>query len=51
LTVIGPGEEVWDLGFIAHDPSNETFAAMLRDPEYQAAVVHRQAAVADCRLI
>ncbi|HYD28025.1 DUF1330 domain-containing protein [Brevundimonas sp.] len=51
LTVIGPADEVWDLAFIAEYPSGEAFLGMLRDPEYQAAVVHRQAAVADSRLI
>lgn len=51
LTVIGPAEEAWDLAFIAAYPSGAAFAEMLRDPEYRAAVVHRQAAVADSRLI
>ena len=51
LTVIGPADEAWDLAFIAEYPSGAAFLDMLRDPEYQAAVVHRQAAVADSRLI
>ena len=51
LTLIGPLEEAWDLSFIAWYPSGEAFGAMLRDPEYRTAVVHRQAAVADSRLI
>ena len=51
LTVIGPADEAWDLAFIAEYPSGSAFLDMLRDPEYQAAVVHRQAAVADSRLI
>lgn len=51
LTVIGPAAEAWDLAFIAEYPSGEAFLAMLHDPEYRAAVVHRQAAVADSRLI
>ena len=51
LTVIGPTTEAWNLAFIAEYPSGEAFLGMLRDPEYQAAVVHRQAAVADSRLI
>ena len=50
-TLIGPADEAWDLAFIAAYPSGEAFLTMLRDPEYQAAVVHRQAAVADSRLI
>ena len=51
LTLIGPADEVWDLAFIAWYPTAEAFIGMLRDPEYQRAVVHRQAAVADSRLI
>lgn len=51
LTVIGPADEAWDLAFIAEYPSGAAFLAMLQDPEYQAAVIHRQAAVADSRLI
>ncbi|MFN3669026.1 MAG: DUF1330 domain-containing protein [Brevundimonas sp.] len=51
LTLIGPAEESWDLAFIAWYPTGEAFGAMLRDPEYRDAVVHRQAAVADSRLI
>ncbi len=51
LTVIGPATEAWDLAFIADYPSGEAFLGMLRDPEYRAAVIHRQAAVADSRLI
>ncbi|WP_439477273.1 DUF1330 domain-containing protein [Brevundimonas sp.] len=50
-TLIGPADEAWDLAFIAAYPSGEAFLTMLRDPEYQAAVIHRQAAVADSRLI
>jgi uncharacterized protein (DUF1330 family) len=51
MTLIGPRDEAWDLAFIAWYPSGEAFGAMLRDPEYRTAVVHRQAAVADSRLI
>lgn len=51
LTVIGPAEERWDLAFIAVYPDAQAFLGMLKDPEYQAAVIHRQAAVADSRLI
>ena len=51
LTLIGPPEERWDHCFIAEYPSVDAFVSMLRDPEYREAVVHRQAAVADSRLI
>ncbi|WP_239113285.1 DUF1330 domain-containing protein [Shimia biformata] len=52
LMVIGPktGEE-WDLCFIAEYPSVGAFADMLKDPDYRAAMVHRQAAVAESRLV
>ena len=51
LTVIGPAEERWDHVFIAEYPSADAFVTMLRDPTYREAVKHRQAAVADSRLI
>jgi len=51
LTLIGPSEERWDLAFIAEYPSVDAFVAMLRDEDYRKAVRHRQAAVADSRLI
>ena len=37
--------------FIARYPNAGAFLAMVTDPEYQKAVVHRQAAVATSRLI
>lgn len=51
LTLIGPTEERWDIAFIAEYPGVDAFVAMLRDPDYRKAVRHRQAAVADSRLI
>jgi len=51
LTLIGPRDEAWDIAFIARYPTGADFLAMLRDPEYQQAVVHRQAAVSNSRLI
>ncbi len=50
-TLIGPGDERWDLCFIAEYPSVAAFVEMIRDPAYRVAVVHRQAAVQDSRLI
>lgn len=49
--LIGPRGERWDVCFIAEYPSVEAFASMFRDPIYREAMVHRQAAVRDCRLI
>ena len=51
LTVIGPDDERWDIIFIAEYPNAQAFVDMLRDPVYREAVKHRQAAVADSRLI
>ena len=51
VTLIGPQDEAWDIMFIARYPSAHAFLAMISDPEYQAAVVHRQAAVETSRLI
>jgi uncharacterized protein (DUF1330 family) len=51
FTLIGPADERWDHCFIAEYPSADAFIEMLRDPEYRAAVKHRQAAVEDSRLI
>lgn len=49
--VIGPADEHWDIAFIAHYPSAKAFLAMVTDPDYKRAVLHRQLAVADSRLI
>jgi uncharacterized protein (DUF1330 family) len=51
LMLIGPSTERWDECFIAEYPSVQAFVAMIRDPAYRAAVLHRQVAVADSRLI
>ena len=51
LMLIGPASEHWDECFIAEYPSVAAFVEMIRDPVYRDAVKHRQAAVADSRLI
>ena len=51
LILIDPDDERWDLCFVAEYPSAGAFIDMLRDPEYRIAVIHRQAAVADSRLV
>jgi uncharacterized protein (DUF1330 family) len=51
LVLIGPEDEAWDIAFIAEYPSAAAFGEMVKDPAYQAIVFHRQAAVADSRLI
>ena len=49
--LIGPSDESWDVCFIAEYPSVAAFVEMARDPAYRAATLHRQAAVADSRLV
>jgi uncharacterized protein (DUF1330 family) len=49
--VTGPEDEQWDRMFVARYPSAAAFFEMLKDPAYQLAVVHRQAAVLTSRLI
>ncbi|MEP5728387.1 MAG: DUF1330 domain-containing protein [Sulfitobacter sp.] len=51
LTFIGPSDEEWDAMFIVRYANAKAFLAMVTDPEYQKAVVHRQAAVKTSRLI
>ena len=50
-TLIGPQDETWDTMFIARYPNAHAFLAMISDPDYKKAVVHRQAAVKTSRLI
>lgn len=49
--VIGPDDKQWEAAFIAAYPNAGAFLAMVTDPEYKLAVVHRQAAVLTSRLI
>ncbi|MEO1178685.1 MAG: DUF1330 domain-containing protein [Pseudomonadota bacterium] len=49
--LIGPQDEQWDAIFIARYPTAHAFLAMVTDPDYRVAVVHRQAAVLTSRLI
>lgn len=51
VTLIGDPTESWDAMFIAAYPDAAAFLAMVTDPEYQRAVVHRQAAVLTSRLV
>lgn len=51
LMLIGPADERWDRCFIAEYPSGAAFVEMVKDPDYQRAVVHRQAGVLTSRLI
>lgn len=49
--LIGPQDVMWDHSFIVEYPDVDAFVAMIKDPEYQAAVPHRQAGIVDSRLI
>ena len=49
--VTGPEDLEWHDGFIAQYPNSAAFFAMIKDPEYQQAVVNRTAALADSRLV
>lgn len=49
--LIAPPGEHWDEVLLVRYPSKEAFLSMLADGEYQAATVHRTAALADSRLI
>jgi len=50
-TVIGPASEHWDEVLLVHYPSRAAFLTMVGRADYQRAVVHRRAALADSRLI
>lgn len=50
-TVIAPQGEQWDEALIVEYPSARAFLEMLAMEDYQAAAVHRTAALADARLI
>lgn len=49
--VTGPDGERWHSGFIAQYPSAAAFFAMIKDPDYGLAVVNRNAALIDSRLV
>lgn len=50
--LIGPADGWdWDASFIACYPDSAAFMAMVTDPEYRLAVVNRQAAVLNSRLV
>ncbi|MEP2990825.1 MAG: DUF1330 domain-containing protein [Parasphingorhabdus sp.] len=49
--LIGPTDKFWEVAFIAYYPNSGAFLEMITDPEYQKAVINRQAAVSTSRLI
>lgn len=50
-TVIGPSDEAWHIAFIVRYPNAAAFFELATDPAYAQAFVHREAGVADSRLI
>lgn len=50
-TVIGPAEREWDMAAMVEYPSRSAFLQMATDPEYLEVHRHRDAALADSRLI
>lgn len=51
FTLIGPKDEHWDAVFVAEYPTGQAFFDMVYDPDYQAIVFHRTAAVETSRLV
>lgn len=49
--VTGPTEWEWDETFVMAYPDAAAFMGMVKDSDYAPVVVHRQAAVADSRLV
>jgi uncharacterized protein (DUF1330 family) len=50
-TIIGPEGREWDLVLLVEYPSRAKFMEMAANPEYLKVHAHREAAVADSRLI
>jgi len=49
--VTGPESREWHDGFVAQYPNSGAFFEMIKDPDYQLAVVNRTAALVDSRLV
>ncbi len=49
--VTGPEAMRWHDGFVAQYPTAGAFFEMIKDPDYQKAVVNRTAALVDSRLV
>lgn len=51
LTLIGPGDEEWDVAFIVAYPDLASFLSFVSDSTYREHAFHRSAAIADSRLV
>ena len=49
--LIGPPDEVWDMCVLVEQKDTQTFLAFERDPDFMVGHGHRQAAIADSRLL
>lgn len=49
--VTGPEDRIWHDGFVAQYPNAGAFFEMIKDEDYQRAVVNRTAALEDSRLV
>lgn len=49
--LIGPADESWDDALLVEYPERSVFVGMVTSPEYRAILPHRNAALADSRLI
>lgn len=49
--VTGPDDKEWHDGFVAQYSGSSAFFEMIKDPDYQLAVVNRTAALVDSRLM
>jgi len=49
--VTGPDDRIWHDGFVAQYPDAGAFFEMIKDEDYQRAVVNRTAALEDSRLV
>ncbi len=49
--VTGPQVMQWHDGFVAQYPNSDAFFEMIKDPDYQLAVINRTAALVDSRLM
>jgi uncharacterized protein (DUF1330 family) len=49
--LIAPSDETWDDAVLVQYPSRQAFVGMVSRADYQAAAIHRTAALADSRLL
>jgi len=50
MTIVGPPNERWDEILVTSFPSRQSFLDLQTDAEYEGALVHWTAALAECRI-